>query len=173
MKNRPRAQVGLVPCPPPPDLLMPVPVFGAGGPSTGAGRACLRGSPSPLVLHHGTGPSKGDAKGSGVQQCLVSYLGKLEPPKVAGWACDLEDFLWHHPRLQRLEFAHGQIGRMMLDHKALEAVSKEVEVDRRRVAHGIVPGTHTHTQSHMSLGSELETCRLIMGCPIMLVLFLK
>lgn len=113
------------------------------------------GSPSPLVLHlqlqvsdHGAGPSQGDAKGSEVRQHLVSYLGKLEPPKVAGWACDLEDLLWHHPRLQRLELAHGQIGSMMLDQKALEAVSEEVEVDRRWVAHGIVP--EKHTQPHMS-----------------------
>lgn len=150
MKNRPRAQVGLAHCPSPDLFKTPFPVFGTGGPSAGTGWAYLWGSPSALVLNlqpqasdHGTGPSKGDAKGSEVWQCLVSYLGKLEPPKVAGWACDLEDFLRHHPRLQRLEFAHGQIGSVMLDHKALEAVSKEVEVDRRWVAHGIVPKTHT------------------------------
>lgn len=71
-----------------------------------------------------------------------SHLGKLKPPKVTGWARDLEDFLRHHPRLQRLEFAHGQVGSVMLDQKALEAVGEEVEVDRCWVAHWVVPETH-------------------------------
>lgn len=78
-----------------------------------------------------------------VRRCRPSYLGKLESPKVAGRACDLEDLLRHHPRLQGLQFAHSQIGSVMLDQKALEAVRKEVEVDGRWVAHWVVPATHS------------------------------
>lgn len=81
-----------------------------------------------------------------MRESLASYLGKLKPPKVAGWAGNLEDLLRHHPCLQGLEFAHGQICSMMLDKKALETVSKEVEVDRGGVAHWIVP--EKHVQAH-------------------------
>lgn len=88
-----------------------------------------------------------------MRESLASYLGKLKPPKVAGWAGNLEDFLRHHPRLQGLEFAHGQICSMMLDQKALETVSKEVEVDRGWVAHWIVP-EKTHTGSRELMGQD-------------------
>lgn len=115
---------------------IPVPVFG--------------GSPSPL-LHlqlqasdRGTEPNPPRGPQKAVKR-PASHLGKLKPPKVAGWACDLEDLLRHHPRLQRLEFAHGQVGGVMLDQKALEAVGEEVEVDRSGVAHRVVPEKHARS----------------------------
>lgn len=89
----------------------------------------------------------------------ASYLGKLKPPKVAGWACDLEDFFWHHPGLQSLQFAHGQIGSMVLDQKALETVGKEVEVDRCWVAHWVVP---ENTGAH---GLGPKVCRVTVRLP--------
>lgn len=103
-------------------------------------------SPTPLLFHLHPQMSdwereagRGAAKDEEARQ--DSYLRKLEPPEVTGGTCNLEDFLWHHPCLQGLKFAHGQIGSVMLDQKALEAVRKEVEVDGCWVAHRVVPVT--------------------------------
>ena len=98
-----------------------------------------------------------------MRESLASYLRKLKSPKVAWWAGDLEDFLRHHPRLQGLEFAHGQVCSMMLDQKALETVSKEVEVDRGWVAHWIVPEKHAqaHASSRVRTGCESVTMGLL------------
>lgn len=87
---------------------------------------------------------------------MTSYLRKLKPPKVTGGTCDLEDFLWHHPCLQCLQFAHSKVGHMVLDQKALESVSQEVEVDRRWVAHWIVPENR---------GPGCEVCSVTMRFP--------
>lgn len=130
-------------------------------------------APSPpfptTSVRAGIEPSNGAARGNVVRESLASYLGKLKPPKVAGWAGNLEDFLRHHPRLQGLEFAHGQICSMMLDQKALETVSKEVEVDRGWVAHWIVPEKHTqaHTSSWVRTGCVSVTTGLLTIMPIL------
>lgn len=131
----------------------------AGEPSPGTGRADLQGSsrsfPSTSEGEHN--PAGGLPE---VIKVTVSHLGKLKPPEVTGGAGDLEDFLWHHPRLQSLKFAHGQVGSMMLDQKALETVGKEVEVDRCRVAHRIVPEKHAqvHAGSRVRAGHVLGRC---------------
>lgn len=111
----------------------------------------------------GIKPSNGAARGNVVRESLASYLRKLKPPKVAGWAGNLEDFLRHHPCLQGLEFAHGQICSMMLDKKALETVSKEVEVDRGGVAHWIVP--EKHAQAHARSWVRTGCVSVMMGLP--------
>lgn len=142
---------------PPPCLRCWFHARGAGGASVGTGGATFCAPqvscPSISVAKHQTGqrnPAGQLEETMKVCQRLASHLGKLEPPEVTGRACDLEDLLWHHPCLQGLQFAHGQIGGVMLDQKALEAVRKEVEVDRCRVARRVVPGTHT--QPPMSSG---------------------
>lgn len=66
-------------------------------------------------------------------------LCKLQSVEGIGWIGEFEELFGHDPGLQSFQFAGCQVGGVMPDQVSLELIRQEVDVDRHRMSHGIIP----------------------------------